>query len=94
MSFVDSLPRTQLKAVRRCTYCAHYSGFDIAAAGPCVLRGHIVVVAFDAPRCDLYASTAVITSPEGFAKIQAPASPLFFHQRRCSTADDSGLQES
>lgn len=45
-----------IPALRRCTYCEHYVGFELAAAGPCVKQGHIVVVAFDAPRCASYAN--------------------------------------
>lgn len=86
--------KADVPAVRRCTYCVHYDGFELSPAGPCLEKSHIVVVAFDAPRCHFYASAAAITSPEVFANSQAPASPIFFHQRRCSTADDSGLQES
>ena len=94
---------------RSCTECQHYQGRR-EGVGPCTLRELLVVSYFDAPRCSAYSPisgdsagaparsvsedgrTAADAANSSF--FEAVSEPLETHQRRCSTADESGVPEN
>lgn len=94
---------------RFCTECLHYAG-QFRSVGNCSLHGYLVVAAFDGPRCPSLVlisgaaaslparSVSEDGQPAGGAAnscfFEAVSDPLETHQRRCSTADESGVPEN
>lgn len=89
---------------RLCNDCQHFGG-NAYPVGPCVERGYLVVASLDAAGCTPFsdrvcAAPARSVSEDGRSANAANSS--FFglpsdrrknHQRRSSTADESGLPD-
>lgn len=91
-----------------CTDCTNYCGGS-RPVGECLLLLYLVVARHDGPRCFSHSKklAALASAParsvsEDGRTAEAANSSLFeaanppgvFHQRRCSTADESGLPEN
>lgn len=93
---------------RLCFTCINYQGAQRPVGG-CAVLLYLVVARFDGPRCFAHSEkiAALAGAPARSASedgrtaeaanssfFDAQNSPGVFHQRRCSTADESGLPEN
>lgn len=74
---------------RLCNDCQHFGG-NAYPVGPCVERGFLVVANLDAARCGSFSIRANAANSSFFG---LPSDRRKNHQRRSSTADESGLPD-
>lgn len=93
---------------RECFTCKNYQGAQ-RPVGSCLVLLYLVVARHDGPRCKAYSQieSGIAGAPARSASedcrtaeaanssfFQAENTPGVFHQRRCSTADQSGVPEN